>query len=184
MCSSVRPASAGLPRPLDDLVAVHHVGPVFAQIGPERAEVARVDADVGRVDVRVDVVIREVAVVPLAHQVGHRAQREQVVRRLERQAVLEAQPLAGLDFLANRSQGVCCSRHHELVLSHREGEGRRNWSRASSQSDGPPEAKSAGRVGLPIGGGLHGRSTVGIAHLHAARRDNDLIASFSDFSRD
>ena len=100
------PAGAGLPGALDDLVAVHHVGPVFAQVGPERAEVAGVDADVGRVDVRIHVVVREVAVVSLAHQVGHRAQGEQVVRRLERQAILEAQPLAGLDLIADRIQTV------------------------------------------------------------------------------
>ena len=111
------PAGTGLPCPLDDLVAVHHVGPVFAQVSAERTEVARVYADVGRVDVRVDVVVRKVTVVPLAYQVGHRAQRKQVVRRLERQPVVEAQPLAGLDFIANRLQSVCCARHRQSILS-------------------------------------------------------------------
>ena len=107
----------GLPRPLDDLVAVHHVGPGLAQVGPERAEVAGVDADVRRVDVRVDVVVAEIAVVPLAHQVGHRAEGEQVVRRLQRQAVLEAQPLAGLDLLPDRLHDAALAIHRDSVLS-------------------------------------------------------------------
>ena len=120
MCSSVAPRALGLPRSLEDLVPVHHVGPSFAQVGPKRAEIARVDADVGRVDVRVDVVVAEVAVVPLADEVGHRPEREQVVRRLERQAVLEAQSLPGLDLLADRTQSVCSVRHRSPVLcSHR-----------------------------------------------------------------
>ena len=103
------PAGAGLPGALDDLVAVHHISPVFAQVGPERTKVAGVDAHVRRVDVRVHVVIREIAVVSLAHQVGHRAQGKQVVRSLERQPIFEAQPLAGLDFFANRIQGSSVS---------------------------------------------------------------------------
>ena len=94
MCSSVAPRSCAWPARSRIWSSVHHVAAGVVQVGPEGAEVARVDADVGRVDVRVDVVVAEVAVVPLADQVGHRAQREQVVRRLQRQPVLEAQPLA------------------------------------------------------------------------------------------
>ena len=95
-----RPALVRLPRPLHDLIVVHHIGASFAQVGPERAEVARVDADIRRVDVRVDVVVAEIAVVPLADQVGHRAEREQVVRRLQCEPILEAQTLARLDLFA------------------------------------------------------------------------------------
>ncbi len=55
---------------------------------------------------RVDVVIAEIAVVALAHQVGHRAQGKQVVRGFQRKTVLEAQPLAGLDLVTDGIQTV------------------------------------------------------------------------------
>ena len=85
-----RPAGTGLRRALDDLAAIHHVSPVFAQIGPECAEVASVDADVGWIDVGVHVEVREVAVIALADEVGHRTQSEEVIRRLHGQAIFKA----------------------------------------------------------------------------------------------
>ncbi len=106
-----RAACAGLPGAVDDLVVVHHIGSILAHIGPKCAEVARVNTDVGGVDVRVDVVIAEVPIAPLADQVGHRAQREEVVRVLQRQTIFEAQALAGLDFLADQLDSVCFARH-------------------------------------------------------------------------
>ena len=112
-----RPPVVGRLGPLEDLGAVHDVGALVVEVGPEGAEVALVDADVGRVDVRVDVVVAEVAVVPLADQVGHRADREQVVRRLQRQAVLEAQPLPRLDLLPDRRQPTRLGRHRAPTLS-------------------------------------------------------------------
>ena len=77
------PTRTRLPRSLDDLIPVHHIGPNFPKIGPKRTEIASVNAHIGRVDMRVHVVIAEVAVVPLADKVGHRSEREQVVRRFK-----------------------------------------------------------------------------------------------------
>ena len=111
-----RPPLAGLPGPLDHRGTIHHVGLGLVQVGPEGTEIASVDTHVRRVDVRVDVVVAEIAVVPLAHQVGHRAEGEQVVRGLQRQAVVEAQPLAGLDLLADRLQSGQLGRH-AFILS-------------------------------------------------------------------
>ena len=74
-----------------DLLVAHHVALGVAQVGAERAERAAIDADVGRVQVRVDVVVREVAVLPLADDVGELAD---FVERsggvVEQQPVLEA----------------------------------------------------------------------------------------------
>ena len=75
MCSSVAPRSCACRARVHDLVVGHHVGAFFVEVGPERAEIALVDADVGRIDVRVDVVVAEIAVVPLAHQVGQSTER-------------------------------------------------------------------------------------------------------------
>ena len=56
-----------------NLLVAHQVAFGFAQVGPERAKNAAVDADIRRIQVRVDVVVGEVAVLPLAHQVGQLA---------------------------------------------------------------------------------------------------------------
>ena len=101
----------GLASPVDDLVAIHHIGLCLAEVGPEGAEVTGVHAHVRRIDVRVHVVITEVSVVPLAHQVGHLAQREQVVGGLERQTVLEAQSPASLNLFPDRLQPYRFGRH-------------------------------------------------------------------------
>ena len=93
-------ASAG-----QDLLVAHGVPLRVAQVGAERAERAAIDADVGRVQMRVDVVVGEVAVVALAHQVGqfaHLVQRH--FRAIEEQAVVERQPLAGFDLGTDRCQ--------------------------------------------------------------------------------
>ena len=102
---------AGLPRPLDHLVAVHHIGLGLVQIGPEGTEVASVNAHIRRIDVRVDIVVAEIAVVPLAHQVGHRAEGEEVVGVLEGESVLETQPLPGFHLLPDRLQSNRLGRH-------------------------------------------------------------------------
>ena len=52
----------------------------------------------------VDVEIRHVAVPALAHQVGHIAHCQNVAGTVQRQAVLERQALARLDFLADGKQ--------------------------------------------------------------------------------
>ena len=92
MCSSVAPRSSASVGPLQDLLVGHHVALRALQVGPESAEGAAIDADVGRVEVRVDVVVGDVAVLALAHQVGQFAEREQVGLVFEEQAVVEGEP--------------------------------------------------------------------------------------------
>src|SRR5207237_10510030 len=74
------------------------------QVGAECTKRAAVNADVGRVQVRVDVVIGELAVLPLADDVRQLAQREQVRVVVEIEAVVEREPLAGLDFFTDRGE--------------------------------------------------------------------------------
>lgn len=66
---------------------------------------------------RIHIIVTEIAVVALAHQVGHRPQGEQVVRRLHRQAVLETEALAGLHFFPDRIHETDLALHHLPVLS-------------------------------------------------------------------
>ena len=70
----------------------------------ERAQPATGHADVGGIDVAVDVEVGRVAVQPLAHEVGQVAERQDIGGAVQRQAVLEGQPLAGFHFVANRDQ--------------------------------------------------------------------------------
>ncbi len=70
MCISVQPLSTASRPASENLLVAHQVAFVATQIGPKRTEHAAINADVGRVQVRVDVVVRGVAVDPLAHQVG------------------------------------------------------------------------------------------------------------------
>src|SRR5262249_28268889 len=97
---------------LQDLLVAHDVAFGAFQVGPKGAERAAVNADVGGVQVRVDVVVGEVAVLPLAHPVGQLAEREQVGLFLQEQAVLEGKALASLDL---RGDGV--QRRH-LMCGH------------------------------------------------------------------
>ena len=91
----------------EDLLVAHHVALGVAQVGAERAERAAVDADVRRVEVRVDVVVGGVAVLPLADEVGQLAELGQRhVGPLEHEAVVERQPLAGFDLVADGLQDV------------------------------------------------------------------------------
>ena len=86
----------------EDLLVGHQVTLGVAQIGAERAEHAAIDADVRRVEVRVDVVVGDVAVLPLADEVGELAdfgQRD--VGAFEDEAVVEREALAGFDFFAD-----------------------------------------------------------------------------------
>src|SRR5262245_958227 len=69
----------GLRSPLKNLLTRHHIALGVFQIRAKRAEYAAINADIGRVNVRVDVVISEVAVLPLANEIGELGQREQIV---------------------------------------------------------------------------------------------------------
>ena len=85
------PALAGA---MPDLVERHRVRLGIAHLLAERAQPATGDANVGRIDVAVDVEVRGVAVQPLAHDVGQVAERQDVGGAVQRDAVLERQPLA------------------------------------------------------------------------------------------
>ena len=56
------------------------------------------------IDVAVHVEISLVAVQPLAHLIRHPADAQQIGRAVERHAVVEAEALAGLHFVADRLQ--------------------------------------------------------------------------------
>ena len=73
MCISVQPLSTASWPAGEDLLVAHHVALGVAQVGAERTERAAIDADVRRVEVRVDVVVGDVAVLPLADEVGQLA---------------------------------------------------------------------------------------------------------------
>ncbi len=98
-----------------DLLVGHQIALGAAQVAAEGAEHAAIDADVGRIEVRVDVVVGEVAVLPLADQVGqfaHLAQRH--VGAIQKQALVERQALAGLDLVADRIDCRFGSANHRL----------------------------------------------------------------------
>ena len=97
-----------------NLLVAHDVALGAFQVGPEGAEGAAIDADIGRVEMRVDVVIGEVAVLALAHQVGQLAECEQIGVLVEEDAVVEGQAVAGFDFFADDGQtSVSVARKHE-----------------------------------------------------------------------
>jgi len=76
--------------------------PSIAEIGAKRAEDAAVHADVRGVQVRVDVVVADVAVLPLADEVGQLAEFvEMDFRLVEEDAVVEGEAFAGFDFGAD-----------------------------------------------------------------------------------
>ena len=87
-----------------DLLVAHQVALRVVQVGAKRAKHAAIDADVRGVQMRVDVVVGAIAVLALADQVGQLAH---VVQRhvgpVQKQPVVERQPLAGLDLFADRS---------------------------------------------------------------------------------
>ena len=97
------PASA---RGLPHLVERHRVRLRIARFLAERAQPAARNADIRRVDVAVHVEVRDVAVQPLADDVRHVAERQDVRRAIQRHAVVEAKPLAGLDFVQNGSSSA------------------------------------------------------------------------------
>jgi hypothetical protein len=82
-----------------DCVQVHLPRPFGAVLPVEAAEVAVEDADVRVVEVHVPDVVGDVAVLFLADVVGEPPEGEEVVAPEEPDAVLEGQPLAGLDLL-------------------------------------------------------------------------------------
>ena len=98
----------GLGAPFENLFVAHQVPARVLQIGTKRAEDAAIDADVRRVQMRVDVVIRIVAIDPLADDVGQRAKLVEIdLGRIEMQPVVERESLA----VQNLGSNIGKSRH-------------------------------------------------------------------------
>ena len=97
---------AGLDRFLaagEDLFVAHHVAAGIAEVGTEGAERAPVDADVRGIEVGVDVVPAEVAILPLADEVGQFAQFVQIEPLVpEHLGFRRIEAFPGLDLLADR----------------------------------------------------------------------------------
>ena len=132
MWISVKPVSSRCcERVLDELVRRVRVRPLLLLRDGECAELAFHAADVRLV--QVEVLNEEDAVVAAAlpaGEVGELTESEQVVRLEERQPVLEVEPLAGLDLLANRVErryALAASPSYESLSTTR-------WVRASSSS--------------------------------------------------
>ena len=152
MCISVQPLSTASLAAGEDLLVAHHVALRVAQVGAERAEHAAIDADVGRVEVRVDVVVGEVAVLPLADQVGQLADfGQRHVGPLENEAVVERQPLAGFDLFADGFQDGRRGAEHGSSMSDAG-----SWPRADS-STRPEPSPSRGGTGSSY-------STLSVSH--------------------
>jgi hypothetical protein len=89
-----RSLGSALRGPLQNLLVGHDVALGAFQVGAEGAERAAVDANVGRIEVLVDVVVRAVAVLPLADDVRQFAEREQISAVVKEDAVIEGQSRA------------------------------------------------------------------------------------------
>ena len=101
--------AGALPELVEDLLDRHRVRAGHALFQPrERAEQARRFADVGRFEPQVVIEVRARAVTALALAVGDPAERQQIGRVEQRDAVLERQPLPRLDLLGDvRQSGGC-----------------------------------------------------------------------------
>ena len=89
---------------LPGLFERHGVGVRFALLAAEGAKPAAGDTDVGGIDVPVDVEVGKVAVHPLADQVSHPADGEDIAGAIERKAVVEAEALAVLHLARDGDQ--------------------------------------------------------------------------------
>src|SRR5262245_9579009 len=92
--------SGGLPN----LLERHRVGFGISSLLAERAQPAACDTDVGWIDVAIDVEVSDRAVQPLANQVRHIAEREDVRAAVHRNAIVIAETPARFHFFQNRFQ--------------------------------------------------------------------------------
>jgi hypothetical protein len=91
-------------RRLPCLFQRHGVGAGRALFAPKGAEPATGHAYIGGVDVPVHVEVGDVSMPALAHDVGHPTDGQDVWSAIERDAVVEAEPLARRNFGRNRQQ--------------------------------------------------------------------------------
>jgi len=103
----------GLAAAGQDLLVAHHVAPLVAQVGPEGAERAAIDAHVRGIQVRVDIVVADVAVLPLADEVGKFAEFVEVDPFVpQRFGLCRIEPLPGLHLFADRVERRCHGTDH------------------------------------------------------------------------
>ena len=97
----IRPLAQLVPR----LLQAHRVGAVVARLQPrEGAEETARDADVGRLEADVVVEVGTAAVPPLALAVGEPADREEIGRREQPDAVVQRQPFTGIELVRDPVQ--------------------------------------------------------------------------------
>ena len=97
--------AGALPELVEDLLDRHRVRAGHALLQPrERAEQARRFADVGRFEPQVVIEVGPRAVAPLALAVRDPAERQQIGRVEQRDAVVERQPFPRVDLLGDRRQ--------------------------------------------------------------------------------
>ncbi len=94
-------ACAGsLPR----LLKRHRVGSCLALLTAERTQPARRNTDVRRIDMTIYVEVSNVPMQLLAHKIGKPTNRQNVAAAIERQPIIEGQPLSGQNLLSDRFQ--------------------------------------------------------------------------------
>src|SRR5258708_6991817 len=90
-----------LRRALENLLVRHDIALRALQVSSERAENAAVDAHIRWIEMLIDVVIRPIAILALADEIGQLAEREQVGVLFQMHAVVEREALAGFNLLAD-----------------------------------------------------------------------------------
>ena len=89
-------------RALINLFERIHVRAGSVRIAPKRAQLAMRHANVGRIDVPIDVEIGDVAVALLANMIREPADREQIRRAKQQNAVVARQPFARQNLVGDR----------------------------------------------------------------------------------
>ena len=86
------------------------------RVAPKRAKFAMRDADIRGIDVAVDVEIGDVAVLFFADVVGEPADREQVRRTIQFDAILKRQPFARENLVRDGFQSAVCKNQFAQVV--------------------------------------------------------------------
>jgi hypothetical protein len=88
-----------LRRTLADLVFRHHVTAGIVEISAKGTKLAFVNADIRRIQMRVDIIERDILVVPLADPVCQPTKREEISTCLETEPILESKAMPCRRFL-------------------------------------------------------------------------------------
>ncbi len=112
--------------PRENLLITHRVPLGVPQITPKRAEPTTIDAHVSRIEVSVDVEVGDVAIHPFPHKIGELTDGlKGNFGIVEKDTVIQAQPLLGLNLVTNLSEaGITFSHVHDRRLCFRGKNGR------------------------------------------------------------